>query len=201
MSRINAVVGCLFASMAAMAATGCAVEMQDDQGHEDVAEAEQAYSEAACATVAAVATYNGGYNYTSPTTYTTTGCYKAQAVDVNNYRSGFTSQPGPGYTLHTYVTWADTLPSNEAACEALILKATLYREENGVMVKKAEDVLHGNYEDFGGCMVGPPWGIDFSTLTPNELLAGVDHRIVVTARTGDGDFPTRKFNILTMWEP
>ncbi|WP_437859213.1 hypothetical protein [Sorangium sp. So ce363] len=202
MSRIHSVVGCLFASMAAMATTGCAVEMQDEQRDEDVAEAEQAYSEPTCATVAAVATYNGGFNYTSPTTYTTTDCYKAQAVDVTNYKNGFTSQPGPGYTLHTYVTWADSLPTNEEECNALILKASLYRVVNGVMEFKAERELHGNYEDFGGCMVGPPWGIDFSTLSPNELLNGATHRIVVSARSGSwSSFPTRSFKIQTMWEP
>ncbi|WP_157906340.1 MULTISPECIES: hypothetical protein [Sorangium] len=70
------------------------------------------------------------------------------------------------------------------------------------MVQKKEVTLQGNYEDFGGCMVGPPWGIDFSSLSPNELKAGFDHRIVVSARSGSwSSFPMRKFKIQTMWEP
>ncbi len=46
--------------------------------------------------VAAVAAYNGDFGFTSPTTYTTTGCYKAQAVDVYQLQERFHLRPGPG---------------------------------------------------------------------------------------------------------
>ncbi|WP_437548532.1 hypothetical protein WME97_00435 [Sorangium sp. So ce367] len=95
------------------------------------------------------------------------------------------------------MTWADFLPTNEADCEKLFLAATLYKEVNGVMQYVDDQVLRGGYADFGGCMVGSPVGIHFT-----DFVAGANHRIVVTARTGkDGSFPTRKFNISTVWEP
>ncbi|WP_437983790.1 hypothetical protein [Sorangium sp. So ce117] len=204
MSRTHAVVGCLFASMAAMAATGCAVEMQDDQVDgvdsldEDVAEVEQAYSEATCATVAPVTTYIGGYNYTSPQTYTTTACYKSLAVDVVGYEAGFTPAPGPNHELNTYVDWADTLPTDPEACRDLFMAATLYYEDDGVMVPVEMAQRRGNYVAGSGCNVGISHGLKFYT----PMVATHSYRLVVTARTDNGSgFPTRKFRIRSVWEP
>ncbi|WP_437914392.1 hypothetical protein WME73_00440 [Sorangium sp. So ce302] len=204
MSRTHAVVGCLFASMVAMASTGCAVEMQDDQVDgvdpvdEDVAEVEQAYSEATCATVAPVTTYIGGYNYYSPQTYTTTACYKSLAVDVVGYEAGFTPAPGPNHELNTYVDWADTLPTDPEACRDLFLAATLYYEDDGVMAPVELAQRRGNYVNGVGCNVGLSYGLKFYT----PMVATHSYRVVVTARTGNGSgFPTRKFSIRTVWEP
>jgi hypothetical protein len=148
---------------------------------EDVGSSQQAFSTAECASLGANATQSDGFWHESPRTYNK--CYKGYIVDLLNYAGN------DYWNVGSRVEWNDTVPTTQAACEALWMAAIIYettpsgnvgldiRNSNGVWTQIA------GWQPF---CIGP--GVDVGDI----MQAGGNYRVAVSARTSQSSSaPTR----------
>ena len=160
-TQLGAVIGCLLT--AACGAT---------TGSETSAEQQEGLGEAACATISADITQDLPLDFTSPTTYTHSACFKAYIADVV-----------PGNNTVDFA-WNAAIPTNSAACTSAVIWAQQYLLESGVYVAVGDKVRSGGVWSGGTCQIS---NIIFANPT------GAGERFAVSARSGGSNGPTVSF--------
>jgi hypothetical protein len=162
----------------------------------DVRVAESALDQG-CRNLTPVATFTGSINYTSPRTYSQSGCFKAQVVQVNPMSTGAGGSggaPGTGGTgvVHGFaVAWADTPPSTESACTRASIGGYRFVLSPDGTYETAEFGTALGVWTSGGC-IGPR--VNFEG--PSSLNPFVSTKFAVSARTAQtSGAATRMFNI------
>jgi hypothetical protein len=190
--------------MLSLALIGCGEETDADADIETVT---GAFSEGCGLTANADFTDAGGIDpaWTSPTTYSNPGCYKAVIVDIPSYSSTYWGPASGGAPAdmdgRTQVDWADTLPTTQSACSQLWLGAYLYRWSATNQVWQFRTLREVN----GGQWVVNPFtglfecrgpSLSFhSTFTP-DLIVGRAYRLQISARPQPtSSAPTRKVRV------
>lgn len=175
----------------AIATAGCAAEDSSD-GQGATGELAQAIG-TECSAASTTAAFVGGANYTSPQTYSTTSCFKAVVVDISNYSSTFL---GAGNVAGgTYISWADSAPTTQAACTSSWVRADLFVWQNNAWTYKGFKTATGIWTPFFGSFFCETAQVGF---TAPDLVAGNTYRIAATARTAaTSDAATRKVSVLS----
>jgi hypothetical protein len=158
-TQLGAVIGCLLT--AACGAT---------TGSETSAEQQEGLGEAACATIAADITASP-LEFTSPTTYTHSSCFKAYIADA-------------GASNLTYdFAWNAATPTNSADCTSAVIYAQQYTLVSGAYVAVGTKVQSNGVWSGGTCHIS---NIVFSP-------TGAGERFAVSARSGGASGPTVSF--------
>lgn len=183
-------------SVSAFALTGCVAEMgESDVAEEDIVQAEEAIG-TECAAANPVKYFVGGFDYTSPQTYTTANCYKAVPVTVGNYEAGFPPPPPDTFEheLWTHVSWADAALSTQAACSAAWVRADVFKYVNNIPVYLGYLEDKGGWDSFLNTCMHPY--VDITGFLQN----GESYMVAATARTAaTSAAPTRKVSVKSMW--
>jgi hypothetical protein len=146
--------------------------------------------------------------HVSPRTYSGDPCYKGYIVELHNADLDAGS---PGWRPNVSFGYADTLPTNQTACEELMLRVLVYVGKNSDGSWKTSDFIDRKHRGYwapaqpptepGGIgwpahCAGPGLTFEYSELP--GLSTGEDYRFAVTARTEDtSGAPTRKVNFET----
>jgi hypothetical protein len=173
------------AAASALVAVGCGSEVAGSpDGEEAVMSTSAGIGEAACADAPGGLQFDGGANvFVYP--YSDASCYKAMRVTIVDYSSEYL---GPGDVPGgTDVSWADAhrqggpaLPTTQAACEKLWVRADLYRLSGAGWLTVASKSSRGVWS--GGCQAPTVSFTEKVSSTEGELYAGTTYRIAGTAR-------------------
>lgn len=148
--------------------------VEDALNEESLAETEQAYSEATCATVGATATPNNLVS-TSPTTYNNAGCAGSWIVQANT----FTAPPSNGLAYYAIeaMDW-QTPPTDASTCERTKTYLSVYVD--GVLYKSGSKAGVWNAPNApAGCKLG----LVSLTMPSRVAWTGKKVRAVATARS------------------
>jgi hypothetical protein len=168
--------------------------------------AEQAFGEATCATTSADATLTGSGSWTSPTTYRPNGtiCYKSAIVDINNVNIPARLVGDTVFSGAIHIDWNDTVPTTEAACNALMMEVYEFQKQSGQWVAMNPNnpyVRPGAWFPAGTDLLNPSAHCGTPQLIQYEGSGwsnGGSYRYVVTARTYWSGGPTQSFKFQTV---
>jgi len=181
---------------ALFALSGCAGQAPQD-GAEPLGTASEAWDQT-CTQAAADATWTSTGNQTWNPTYGGTACYHAVVVDVDDLQVQNPNSANAGILMQ----WADTVPTNQADCEAAFVGAYLFNWNGSAWVWNgaAPVKAHGTWESFfGSAFCGTP-EVLFTTSTTDSygLSNGGTYRVEATARVADSSSAAEvKINVQT----
>jgi hypothetical protein len=166
----------------ALALSGCLASAEGEGFEEQVGETEQAMG-VQCAGATATASFTGSADWTSVQTYDTVSCYKGVVVDVNSIAN-------VGGIAYATISWADTVPTTQAACDAAWVGADVFQWVSGSWSHQFSFGDNGHWDSATGTCHKPIIG---TGVTPGQTW-----RFSMTARTANsGSAATRKVRIGT----
>ena len=121
-----------------------------------------------CARALPTATFEHGLSVSSPRSYNTKNCYKAQVYDVTTYVNAIGG--GPGVSASTVVSWGDTVPTVANCPNAWVASDLFSLSSFDIPAYVGSRSAYGSVVD-GECV--PPsltWGTDV-------MRAGLSWRI------------------------
>jgi len=141
---------------------------------ENVAELDEALGISECDTAPIGQSFTGKILFTSPRTYSDSGCTKAKVLGlVNPLRN-------------VVLRWEDSGPT-EAECSDSYLKVIGYRKSGSSFINSHYEHKFGVWDDFLGCLFNVP---------PLSFDATKSYKLAVTARNPAN--ATRKFHLETV---
>jgi hypothetical protein len=174
-------------------------EMGDFEDSSEAAEigeiAEELSWDEQCGTEAPNATLNGGGSVTSPSSYTSPGCYNGYKVNLNNY--------SVVYNLGSRVSYNDVAPNNAAECGRTQVGAYIWRRHAaGGTTKVLTKWATGKWEQ--SPLPGNIWycrlpSFRIEDYTPN-FTYGNNYRIAMRAQLTSADgqsYTMKKVNFAT----
>jgi len=175
--------------------TGCGDPSAD--GSEPISTTQAAFSQSACANVAANQTFTGGINpsIVTPRAYNT--CYKGYVVDIDDLDPVYA---GSGNALDGRIelSYADNAITDQATCEATELRMIVYRCLGGGATSTTgphECYALDDQRSYGSWISIFGTGQCVLNRSFSELSPGTSYRVAATARSPSS--ATRKMSIAT----
>jgi hypothetical protein len=173
-------------------------EMDTGAADVELGTVQQAWAPGACGRAGANAEFDGSVDpaHVSPRSYN--NCFKSYVVDIFDLSGDYTGPgAGGGQDAHLQVSWADTVPSNRADCEAISGGAIFYRriddawvDQTGQLVSTGTFIETGPPLNLAFCV--PP-GVQFFDIEPGE-----SYRVAATMRLDTPANPTRRVSVETV---